>query len=475
MRAALGLAMLAGFFVLAVALFTGFGWAAFTLFQRGEIKGGVLLAVLALTVGGSPLLAMALAMWVTPRPEGVALTRATHPELWRHVDELARVAGTRGPDDIRLVGNANASVWERNGTRYMELGLPFVAGMGIGELRSVLAHELGHYGGGHTRVSALTHRATLALRLTAERFDSLGVLYAWARLYALVAASESRKHEQFADEVAVAAAGREAATRAMLRIGPVTEAWNDYLHWYVSLAAHAGRTPPLVEGFRAYLDHPRRVHRLRKLEPVLAEQEPTSVFDSHPPVRERVAAMRAFQPAAAGAVVVDAIDERPAHVLLDGTAPEQVADLVKVAGPPVAWEELVAARAPELLRWNAEKLRHAGRVSKIGDTLGAVLTALEQGRLHDLTGRPVDASLRTEQVHDAAVRVVTELLGCMVADQLVTAGRATPELNWGGLVRLRMPDGAAVYPDDLVEPAVRDANQVAGARARLRALGLDGP
>ncbi|MFD9703473.1 M48 family metalloprotease [Lentzea sp. NPDC059081] len=471
MRAALALAMLAGFFVLAVAVFAGFGGVAVTLFQRGEVEGGALVACLALVLGGPPLVAMAIAVWVSPKPEGVALTRETHPALWQHVDELARIAGTRGPDDIRLVAHANASVWERHGTRYLELGLPFVAGMCVGELRSVLAHELGHFGGGHTKTSALTYRALLTLRLTAQRFDTLGLLYAWARLYALVAASESRKHEQFADEVAVAAAGREAAARAMLRIGPISEAWDDYLQWYVSLAAHAGRTPPLLDGFRSYLDHPRRVHRLRELEPVLAEQEPVSVFDSHPPVRERVAAMRSARPSS---VVADAVDERPARALLEGTAPEEVADLVRVSGPPVSWEELATTAGPALLRWNAEKLRHAGRVSRIGDSLAAVLTGLEQGRLHDLTGRPVDASLTTEQVHDAAVRAVTELLACAVADQLVSADRATPELNWGGMFVLRLPDGAAVYPDDLVAPAVRDANQVALVRQRLRAIGVDG-
>ncbi|MFI6101852.1 M48 family metalloprotease [Lentzea sp. NPDC051213] len=473
MRATLALAMLAGFFVLAVGLFVGLGGAALAVFDQGDVEGGVYLGLLALVLGGPPLVAMLVALWIRPQPSGVAMTRATHPELWQHVDELARIAGTRSPDDIRLVDGANASVWERRGVRYLELGLPLVAGTGIGELRSVLAHELGHYGGGHTKVSAVTYRAKLALGLAVGRVDtSFGVLYAWARLYALVAASESRKHEQFADEVAVAAAGQEAASRALLRMGPVGEGWNDYLRWYVSLAVLAGRTPPLVEGFRAYLDHPRRVHELRELEPLLAEQEPKTVFDSHPPVRERVAAMRQLRPAAM--TVAEAVDERPAWTLLRGTPAEEIAKLVDVKGPPITWEQLAPLTGPELLRRYAEALRHAGRVSKIGDTLAALLTGLEQGRLHELTGRPVDGSLTAEQVHDAAVETVTELLGCMIADQLVTAGRAELELNWGGLFVLRLPDGAAVYPDDLVAPAVRDASRVPEVRRRLQAIGLDG-
>ncbi|MET9232346.1 M48 family metallopeptidase [Lentzea sp. NPDC003310] len=473
MRAALALVMLAGFFVLAVGIVAGLGILAYVLFERGQTGGGWWLVALAVFVGAPLMYAVVVAIWARPRAEGVPLGRAEHPELWRHVDELAAIAGARSPDEIHLVDKANAGVWERGGTRYMELGLPWVAGMTIGELRSVLAHELGHYGGGHTRLSALTARAQTALGLV-SRTDTafVGVLWAWARLYALAAASESRKHERFADEVSVAAAGREASMRSLLRGGPLGVAWQDYKRWYVSMAVLAGRTPPLLEGFRAYLDHPRRVHQLREIEPLLAAQEPTSVFDSHPPIRERVATIGRTSPVSGG--VAEAVDERSSWPLLDGLPPEQVAALVEVQGPPIAWEELARLAGPVLVRRNADVLRHAGRVSKVGETVADVLRALEGAQLHKLTGAPVDASLTRAEVHDAAVETVTELLGCMVADVLVSTGRAQLELNWGGLFVLRTADGAAVYPDDLVAPAVRDANQVADVRRRLQTLGVDG-
>ncbi|MEU0885203.1 M48 family metallopeptidase [Lentzea sp. NPDC005914] len=473
MRAALALVMLAGFFVIAVGATVFLGGLAFVVYERGDVGSAAWLGALTVVVGGPSLYAMVRALWARPRPSGVPVTREAHPELWRHVDELARLAGTRSPDDIRLVDSANAGVWERYGVRYLELGLPFVAGMTIGELRSVLAHELGHYGGGHTQVSTVTFRAKLALGLMIEQGGYLSaVLYGWARLYALVAASESRKHERFADEVSVAAAGREATTRSLLRGGPIGEGWNDYLRWYVSLAVIAGRTPPLLQGFRAYLDHPRRVHQLRELEPLMAAQEPTSVFDSHPPIRERVAAIARVSPLSGG--VTEAVDERLAWTLLDGMAPEAVAALAGVGGPPIEWEQLAGLTGPVLVRRYADALRHAGRVSKIGETLADVLAALERGELHELTGRPVDGSLSTAEVHEAAVETVTELLACAVADQLVTANRALLELNWGGMFVLRLPDGAAVYPDDLVAPAVRDANRVSEVRLRLQSIGVDG-
>lgn len=468
MRAVLALVMLAGFFVLAVVLAGGLTAIAIWRFTIGDAEGGAWMLVVAMALGGPALWATVRAIFARPEPSGFAMTRGTHPDLWRHVDELAHLAGTRAPDDIRLVDGANASVWERRGVRYLELGLPLVAGLSVGELRSVLAHELGHYGGGHTQLSAVTYRAKLALQLSMGQDRVFGVLSAWAHLYALVAASQSRDHERFADEVAVAAAGQDAARRALLRIGPVGEAWADYLTSYVSLAVMAERTPPLLEGFRAYLNHPRRVHELRDLEKVLAEREPTSVFDSHPPVRERVAAMASLS---SGDVP---IDERPGWTLLTGVSEEAASRLLGVHGPLTTWEELVPLSGPAQVRRYADALRHAGRVSKVGETLSDVLAALERGDLRKLTGRPVDASLTDEQVQDAAVETVTELLACAVADQLVTANRAVLELNWGGLLLLRLPDGAAIYPDDLVAPAVRDANRVPEVRLRLQAIGVDG-
>ncbi len=469
MRAALALVMLASFFVLAVVLAGGLTAIAIWRFAIGDVEGGAWMVVIAVALGGPALWATVRAIFARPEPSGFPLSRDTHPELWRHVDELAQLAGTRAPDDIRLVDGANASVWERRGVRYLELGLPLVAGLSVGELRSVLAHELGHYGGGHTQLSAMTYRAKLALELSVRQDRVFGVLSAWAHLYALVAASESRDHERFADEVAVAAAGQDAARRALLRIGPVGEAWADYLTSYVSLAVLAERTPPLLEGFRSYLDHPRRVHELRDLERVLAEREPTSVFDSHPPVRDRVAAM-----ALLSSENVPPIDERPGWTLLTGVSAEAASRLVGVHGPLATWEELVPLSGLAQVRRYADALRHAGRVSKVGDSLAAVLAALERGELRKLTGKPVDASLTDEQVREAAVATVTELLACAVAEQLVTANRAVLELNWGGMFVLRLPDGAAVYPDDLVAPAVRDANRVSEVRLRLQAIGVDG-
>ncbi|GLZ32785.1 Zn-dependent protease [Lentzea sp. NBRC 105346] len=472
MRAVLALALLAGYFVVGGLLSVGLLFLAVWVWLRQEDPGGAIwLTIIGLGVGVPMGWSLLRAIYARPEPGGVPLTREAQPELWRHVDELAALAQTRSPDDIRLVAEANAAVWEHRDVRYLRLGLPLLAGLSVGELRSVLAHELGHYGGGHTKASEATFRAKLALEDAQDGlvngFGFGPVLFAYARLYALVAASVSREHELYADSRSVLAAGRPTAQRALQRIGPLHEAWTDFVGSYVSLADHAERMPPLLAGFRAYLDHPRRVHELRELQEVYADQEPTSVFDSHPPVRERVAAMAGMP---GPEVVPD--DERPGWTVVNGL--DNLAQELLEPRPIADWPEIVELAGPAHVTRQAALLAHAGRVARIGDTLGDVLDALARGELRKLTGGTVDPTVSEADALRAAVDAVSELLGFAIADALVRTGRARLELNWGGVFTLRFADGAVVYPDDLVRPAVADPVLVPQLRAQLREMGMDG-
>ncbi|MEU5694753.1 M48 family metallopeptidase [Actinosynnema sp. NPDC020468] len=473
MRAFLAVAMLVGFFVIVLGLVLGLGTLTVLGFTVGHsaaagIKAGFFTLVVVAALGG----ALYKAIRLRQEPEGVPLTRAGQPELWRVVDELAVVAGTRSPDDIRLVPEVNAAVWEKTGwlglkpgPRYLMIGLPLLAGLSVGELRSVLAHELGHYGGGHTTLSALTYRAKNALALTV---DNLGdnvlrrPLGWYAKLYAMVAASANRAQELSADQASVTAAGRATAQSALRRLPSLAAAWNGYHRDYVSLALDAGRTPQVLGGFRAFLDDPTRGAELGALQDRLVDEQAKSVFDSHPPIRERVAAMEALPSPDVPA------DDRPAWVLVAGV-PELERGMVRGdLGPVADWPEIVArAGATHVARY-ARVLSDAGVEAGVGGTLDSVLDALEQGRLEAL--RP--HVLRPEVQHDreALVEVVTELLAATVVHELVSSGRASIVVNWGGPWRLVTADGTPVDESALVAPAVRDPGAVPDVRARIRDL-----
>ena len=116
MRVALAVSLLLGFFLLVFTL--TFGLAGLVIYAYstghggvGALKLGVIAAVLAAAIGGG----VYKAVRIKHEPSGVPLTREAQPELWRVVDELAVIAGTRAPDDIRLVSEVNAAVWERTG------------------------------------------------------------------------------------------------------------------------------------------------------------------------------------------------------------------------------------------------------------------------------------------------------------------------------------------------------------------------
>ena len=152
-RGLLALSLLAGFFVLAVGIVLGlFGLALWLMVNH---HGSLVVWLAAIGMSAVLVKAVRAALVVRIEPQGAPLTERDQPALWREIHELAVLAGTRPPDDVRLTAVVNAGVWEeprllglRAGERHLEIGLPLLA-LTVGELRAVLAHELGHYGRGH--------------------------------------------------------------------------------------------------------------------------------------------------------------------------------------------------------------------------------------------------------------------------------------------------------------------------------------
>ncbi|SDC22127.1 Zn-dependent protease with chaperone function [Streptomyces prasinopilosus] len=104
------------------------------------------------------LFLLALAWPLRPRlpglpEEGPLLHRAEAPELYALIDEVARVAGTRGVDVIAVDAEANAAVttYGVRGRRLLVLGLPLWEILTPRQRIALLGHELGHYGHGDVR------------------------------------------------------------------------------------------------------------------------------------------------------------------------------------------------------------------------------------------------------------------------------------------------------------------------------------
>ncbi|RSM83554.1 peptidase M48 Ste24p [Kibdelosporangium aridum] len=439
-RAWLAVLALVGYFVLLGALVGACLWMIF------EQKGA-----LAIVFGGAVLLSALLsidpaaARRARYRAHGAYVTRTSQPELWRVVDELAEAARTRTPDEIVIVAEANAMVWEetrllglRQGFRHLAIGLPLLAGLSVNELRAVIGHELGHFSHGHTKMAALTYRATMAMRTTAE--DTSGSPVGWlfrgySRLYLMFAGSVNRAQELEADAAAVRAAGKTATQSGFRKIPALVKAWQDYTETYFELLPYADRTPALLEGFRDYLADPVRAEEFVLDQARLLDAQPRSRFDSHPPMRDRLEAVDQLD------VDDHPVDDRPATALL--ADPEKTVPRLEIAlvpddlGPRASWAEIV-------------------------EIAGASVAAEKAAILGVHSGPPADAINAVSADHDRDTLV--DLVENAMVHVLVRDGLAKHELNWSGPWRVRMINGELFDVTELVAEVVDDPAELPEAR-----------
>jgi Zn-dependent protease with chaperone function len=479
LRAVLSVALLIGFYALALGLVVVVG--AFGLEVGGDWDGSGTMTYRPLVTGAALLLLLtllfALGRVLTLRstpPEGVRLTPERAPQLWELVRELAARVGTREPDEIRLVAEATAAVTEDSklfglipGWRTVIVGLPLLRAYRVDQLRAVLAHELGHFSGRHTATVRIAHRGRMVI-VDTVRCTTLGVLRAvlsgYAHLYVAVEQSVSRELEYEADRYAVAAGGKKAMVSALREIRVVATGWDEYLERHVLPAYDRGHLPEdLFGGFEAYLTACREGIRERSVE--VAPVEP-GWWDSHPPIGDRIAALR-FVPD-----VAVAEDGRPATVLihdLDATSRQLQAGVFGKAGIKVLpWDRLTPTLADQSARGLARPLlQAASRLTGRADAdLDLLLDLFAADRYDDLA-----RALNPDAEGEDGLRELTGAFEGAVEAAAVESGAAAWRHAWSGPPELLTGTGEPLPLGELVELAA-DPLTVPAARERLGALGV---
>lgn len=511
LRAALSLVMLAGFYVVAVGLAVLLGWLSVLAFSSDHVRGAGYLAVFALVLA----FGIVSALWKVARakaapPHGVEVPPQSAPELWTVVRELAAAAHTRAPDEIRLVPDVNAAVSEEarllglvGGRRRLYLGVPLMQALDVAMLRSVLAHELGHYSRNHTRLGPLAYRgrAVVIATVQATTGSIVGWLlagYAW--LYMLVSAAVSRRQELEADEISVAVAGRQVAQQALREVEVVSAAWQHYTGVYVAPAFEVGLAPDapaFFGGFDALL-HARadELADLRRQAPDATQ----SRWDSHPSHAARIAAMDRMPD------VHRARDTRRATLLVPGF-PDAAAMVAEGSlrfedRPRLDWPALGAAATTRNRQRVADGVyRAAARLAGLPRaTLATVLGLVAQGRGPELalelglaplpvavgasagvaaggsTGGVAAGSAGGEPAATGAddddAGTLVDALQVVVCSAAVQAGIARWEQPWAGGARLVDLAGEPIDPRPLAVLAA-DPRTVADARRHLEALRVD--
>jgi len=193
-----------------------------------------------------PLWMIGKSLWVTiPEPKGIVANRKDSPELFALIDELSQKLHTR-VDKVLLDEQFNASVVQipRLGAlgfhkNILTLGLPLMLSQRPLPFKAILAHELGHLSGNHSKSSAwiynLRMRWAQLLNTIGEAGDIFYVLFlvffSWFsprfNSYSLALA---RAHELEADAEAARIAGVDNFSESMLLL-PVYERFQSEIFW----------------------------------------------------------------------------------------------------------------------------------------------------------------------------------------------------------------------------------------------------
>ncbi|WP_225826935.1 M48 family metallopeptidase [Streptomyces naphthomycinicus] len=531
LRALRALVLLLGFYLLSLVLLAALIGIDVLVFSWGHgpltLKVGIITVLLAVPV------VRGLLMLRTPKgedPPGIPVTDADEPRLWALVRELATAAGTRAPHRIVLTGEVNASVSENPrllglfpGRRLLTLGVPLLIGLTEAQLRSVLAHEFGHFTGGDTRLSALVVRGRVqigrvigqfheraddkvaadrarqerasakrvAKGKTAKQVNTAGVgatyrtmarIYtAYGKLYLRASLSTARGQEYAADLAAARIAGRDATASALREIPALSASHDFYVESYATLGLQARLMPPLGEFFGGF----GRLLTAREAE--LAElrrelpDEPAGPYDSHPPIAERVRRIEAL-PAdgradeATGAALALLTDPaRTLAALEDAVLVNRLLAYPRAAG----WQELLDASMAAGLS-SAQTPLHQALAAYTGQpaTLAALLDVIDDGRLWRLAERlPL-----SEEAAAAKGRVFREFvrpglhrsLRTMVLADFSSRSLLHWEFSWTRPAEVRLPGWGSETTDDTPEAALEAALEAAIAdhpdTSPLRAL-----
>ncbi|MFE9633706.1 M48 family metallopeptidase [Streptomyces sp. NPDC006463] len=498
LRAARALGLLAGFYLLGVVLLAALVGADYAVFTW--LHGPIVYKVVIVSVVLAIPVVRGMFMLRTPKGEPsagvtVTVTEAQEPALWEAVRDVARQVGTRAPDEIVLIEEVNAAVSEdssllgmRPGTRRLYIGLPLMMGMDEMQLRAVLAHEMGHYANFDTRLTPLIARGRAQLIRTIAHFHErsaakvakererqekhaakriakgrratmvdtpgLGATYrgmakiytAYGNFYMRATLTASRRQELAADLASVAVAGRESAASALRELNALDSANNFYMSSYATLGVGAGLLPrpgQVFGGLRNLLAA--RSADLDELRRELST-EPTSPYDSHPALAERVARIEALPDdgrsgqAARPALELLASPEASLAALEQAVLTPQALALKRVD-----WEDLVHESMTLYVGQGAAEVREAITAEGAGPELAALLDAIDADPA--VRWRIADRLPKSEQAAAATGRAAREFARPVVRralDQLVTAeltarDAARWQLSWSDSATLRYP------------------------------------
>jgi heat shock protein HtpX len=364
-RAVFVIVLMVGFYVLAIAVAAALvllGWGILTLVPSVRVGKVMLLMLL---VAGSCVVAAGIVLWsVLPRidrfqPPGPEIEAGDHPRLFGEIRAVVAATGQRMPDHVYLVSDVNAFVTQRGGImgigsrRVMGIGLPLMRTLQVDELRAVLAHEMGHFYAGDTRLGPWIYKTRGGLFRTlvnlararqstdhwiAVVFTAVQAPFRWFLTgFLRVSQAISRAQEFSADALAVRTEGARAMIGGLKKVHAAGIAHTIFMRSEVLPLMMRGALPAVGEGFTRFLANQRFT---KVLDEAVADELASGTadpYDSHPSLRERIATATAI------GGPDRAPDARPAIDLVENAArieSEELAGHVDRKLEPVSWDDI---------------------------------------------------------------------------------------------------------------------------------------
>lgn len=230
---------------------------------------------------------------------GILLNEKENPKLFSEITKISKALKQKPPSEVYLVPDYNAFVTSRGGImgigsrRVMGIGLPLFHTHSVSELNSVIAHEFGHYYSGDVGLGPWiynTREAVLRTYLNMQKTEHITTLiFRWyATKFLKITAKISRQQEYSADRLSAELTGSNTAAGQMLKLEKCSIIFNGYNDSDFFPVLSKGYSVPYMEGFQMYL---KSDEVSKKIEEQINNNNipQTSVYDSHPPTKERIA------------------------------------------------------------------------------------------------------------------------------------------------------------------------------------------
>lgn len=226
------------------------------------------------------------------------------PALWKLTQEVADQLGTQPIQAIYLTPGTEIAVFEQGGMlrkargqgkRSLLLGLGVLSGMTQGQLKSILAHEYGHFTGKDTAGGNLAFRVLRSIQMIAINLAISGqarwynpawwFVRGYYNLFQRVSLGASRLQEILADRYAVAAFGARNFIDGLRHVIRQSLTFDMQVNYEVNQAVQ--QNVPIQNLYALPL--PSNGEEVQKLEEAYqkALSQPTGAFDSHPSPAER--------------------------------------------------------------------------------------------------------------------------------------------------------------------------------------------